>query len=181
MIKFVSLDELGDLFSFYLVETILFILFYIIGTIEHYKYGAPPLLLIMGFIFFIGERKRIFILDKEINQLLVIEKALFQNKFTIIEQHQFSEIQKAYLHTVSCTGGVKYNLGILLKNGNSIYPFTSCNINPSWVKKVESINDFIFQSRETHLEMNDNSFFFRIIGSLILGIHLFSLFYVATN
>lgn len=67
MVKYVRLDDFGDLFSFYLIETILFILFYIIGTIGHYKYGATPLLLIMGFIFFIGERKHIFILDKEKN------------------------------------------------------------------------------------------------------------------
>lgn len=74
MVKFMRLDDIGDLFSFYLIETILFILFYIIGTIEHYKYGTPPLLLIMGFIFFIGERKRIFILDKEKKSIISYRK-----------------------------------------------------------------------------------------------------------
>ena len=176
MVKFISLDNFGDLYSFYLIEVWLFILLYIIAAFGQYKYGAIPLLLIIGYIFFVVERKRIFILDKEKDKLLAIEKAMFQNKYRIVEQNKFSNIRKAYLHQVSWTKSVKYNLGILLKNGESIYPFGGfCNVNPYWIKRVEKVNDFILQNNETHLEMNYNSFLFRIIGILILSIHLFSL------
>jgi len=116
-----------------------------------------------SYMCFICEHKRQFLLNKETNKLLIIEKALFQNLHRVVFQLPLDKLKRVHL-----VDG-RRNYMMLVTEEGILRLLYANNLPLSYmylVNKVNNINEFL-SNTEKSLIFEHTPFTYRVVGILL--------------